>query len=267
MDFVHDVIAWKRDGKELDEPRVRAFVDGVVSGAVPSYQASALLMAMVLRGLSDDETLWLARAMVDSGKTAGPQRASPPRAGQTLERRGGRQGDARAGAAGRRLRRHLRQDVRPRPRAHRRHAGQARVDPGLPHPASSGGLPAPARAHRRRRRQPERAHRPRRPAPVRAARRDRDGGVRRPHRGEHHGQEGRERHVGPRARPEGGARRVRGRSGTGAGDRPSVPPDRGRLRAPDDLPLHRHGRAARAYGRQPPRGRGGVAGAQGRRAG
>jgi len=68
VDFVHDVIAWKRDGKELDEVRVRAFVDGVVSGAVPSYQASALLMAMVLRGLSDDETLWLARALVDSGK-------------------------------------------------------------------------------------------------------------------------------------------------------------------------------------------------------
>lgn len=69
MDFVHDVIAWKRDGKELDDGRVRAFVDGAVSGAVPSYQASALLMAMVLRGLSDDETLLLARAMVDSGKT------------------------------------------------------------------------------------------------------------------------------------------------------------------------------------------------------
>ncbi len=69
MDFVHDVIAWKRDGKELDEPRVRAFVEGVVSGAVPSYQASALLMAMVLRGLSDGETLALARAMVESGKT------------------------------------------------------------------------------------------------------------------------------------------------------------------------------------------------------
>ena len=68
MNFVHDVIAWKRDGNELDEGRVRAFVEGVVSGAVPSYQASALLMAMVLRGLSDDETLHLARAMVDSGK-------------------------------------------------------------------------------------------------------------------------------------------------------------------------------------------------------
>lgn len=69
MEFVHDVIAWKRDGGELDEARVRAFVEGVVSGAVPSYQASALLMAMVLRGLSDDETVSLARAMVDSGKT------------------------------------------------------------------------------------------------------------------------------------------------------------------------------------------------------
>jgi pyrimidine-nucleoside phosphorylase len=69
VDFVHDVITRKRDGHELDETRITAFVDGVVSGAVPSYQASALLMAMVLRGLSDDETLALARAMVDSGKT------------------------------------------------------------------------------------------------------------------------------------------------------------------------------------------------------
>lgn len=68
MDFVHDVIVYKRDGGELDEARLRAFVDGVVSGAVPAYQASALLMAIVLRGLSDDETLLLARAMVESGK-------------------------------------------------------------------------------------------------------------------------------------------------------------------------------------------------------
>jgi len=68
VDFVHDVIARKRDGVELDDARIRAFVDGVVSGAVPSYQASALLMAMVLRGLTDAETVSLARAMVDSGK-------------------------------------------------------------------------------------------------------------------------------------------------------------------------------------------------------
>ena len=69
MDFVNDVIAWKRDGHELDAGRLRAFVDGVVDGSVPSYQASALLMAMVLHGLSDAETVELARAMVESGKT------------------------------------------------------------------------------------------------------------------------------------------------------------------------------------------------------
>ena len=68
MDFVNDVIAWKRDGHELDAERLRAFVDGVVDGSVPSYQASALLMAMVLQGLSDAETVALARAMVESGK-------------------------------------------------------------------------------------------------------------------------------------------------------------------------------------------------------
>lgn len=68
MDFVNDVIAWKRDGHELDAGRLRAFVDGVVDGSVPSYQASALLMAMVLQGLSDGETLELARALVESGK-------------------------------------------------------------------------------------------------------------------------------------------------------------------------------------------------------
>jgi pyrimidine-nucleoside phosphorylase len=69
VDFVNDVIAWKRDGHELDAGRLRAFVDGVVAGSVPSYQASALLMAMVLHGLSDAETVELARAMVESGKT------------------------------------------------------------------------------------------------------------------------------------------------------------------------------------------------------
>jgi len=69
MDVVTDIIAWKRDGHELDAARIEAFVGGVVEGSVPAYQASALLMAMVLRGLSDAETVALARAMVASGKT------------------------------------------------------------------------------------------------------------------------------------------------------------------------------------------------------
>jgi pyrimidine-nucleoside phosphorylase len=68
MDVVNDIIAWKRDGKELDEDRMQAFVRGVVEGSIAPYQASALLMAIVLRGLSEAETVSLARAMVSSGK-------------------------------------------------------------------------------------------------------------------------------------------------------------------------------------------------------
>ena len=68
FDVVAEAIAPKRDGEELDEARLRAFVAGVVDGSIPAYQASALLMAIVLRGLSAAETLGLARAMVDSGK-------------------------------------------------------------------------------------------------------------------------------------------------------------------------------------------------------
>ncbi len=68
LDVVNDVIVPKRDGEELDEARLRAFVSGVVDGSVPAYQASALLMAIVLRGFSPAETVALARAMVDSGK-------------------------------------------------------------------------------------------------------------------------------------------------------------------------------------------------------
>ena len=69
MDIVNDIIAWKRDGRELGEERMSAFVGGVVDGSVASYQASALLMAIVLRGLNADETVCMARALVASGKT------------------------------------------------------------------------------------------------------------------------------------------------------------------------------------------------------
>jgi pyrimidine-nucleoside phosphorylase len=66
MRFV-DVIARKRDGEVLSRDEVDAFVAGVTDGSIPDYQASALLMAIVLRGMSDQETGWLTDAMVRSG--------------------------------------------------------------------------------------------------------------------------------------------------------------------------------------------------------
>jgi anthranilate phosphoribosyltransferase len=52
MRFV-DAIARKRDGNALSRSEIDAFVAGVTDGSIPDYQASALLMAIVLRGMSD----------------------------------------------------------------------------------------------------------------------------------------------------------------------------------------------------------------------
>jgi pyrimidine-nucleoside phosphorylase len=62
-----DLIVKKRDGGALDRDQIRFFVAGVTDGTWPEYQASALLMAILLRGMSADETAWLTDAMVHSG--------------------------------------------------------------------------------------------------------------------------------------------------------------------------------------------------------
>jgi pyrimidine-nucleoside phosphorylase len=63
-----DVIMNKRDGGALSRDEIKFFVDGVTSGTLPDYQASALLMAILLRGMSAQETAWLTEAMVHSGE-------------------------------------------------------------------------------------------------------------------------------------------------------------------------------------------------------
>jgi pyrimidine-nucleoside phosphorylase len=62
-----DIILKKRDGGTLSRDEIRFFVSGVTTGELPDYQASALLMAVLLRGMSADETAWLTDAMVHSG--------------------------------------------------------------------------------------------------------------------------------------------------------------------------------------------------------
>ena len=62
-----DVIRKKRDGEALSRKEIEAFVTGATSGHWHDYQASALLMAIVLRGMNPEETSWLTAAMVHSG--------------------------------------------------------------------------------------------------------------------------------------------------------------------------------------------------------
>jgi pyrimidine-nucleoside phosphorylase len=62
-----DIILSKREGRRLARDEIRFFVDGVTAGTLPDYQASALLMAILLRGMTAEETAWLTDAMVHSG--------------------------------------------------------------------------------------------------------------------------------------------------------------------------------------------------------
>ena len=62
-----DLIRRKRDGGALDRGQIESFIAGVTDGSFADYQASALLMAIVLRGMSVEETAWLTDAMVRSG--------------------------------------------------------------------------------------------------------------------------------------------------------------------------------------------------------
>lgn len=66
MRFV-DIIDKKRENLELSNEEIQFWIDGVVDGSIPDYQTSALLMAIVLNGMTDKETAYLAKAMMHSG--------------------------------------------------------------------------------------------------------------------------------------------------------------------------------------------------------
>jgi pyrimidine-nucleoside phosphorylase len=62
-----DIIRKKRDANSLSREEIDSFVVGATDGSWPDYQISAMLMATVLRGMTDEETAWLTEAMSHSG--------------------------------------------------------------------------------------------------------------------------------------------------------------------------------------------------------
>ena len=63
-----EIITKKRDGGALSRGEIDFFVQGITGGSLADYQASALLMAVLLRGMTAEETAWLTHAMVHSGE-------------------------------------------------------------------------------------------------------------------------------------------------------------------------------------------------------
>lgn len=64
---IGDIIIKKRDGGRLSDEEIGFFVKEYTCGNIADYQASALLMAICINGMDEDETVALTFAIRDSG--------------------------------------------------------------------------------------------------------------------------------------------------------------------------------------------------------
>jgi pyrimidine-nucleoside phosphorylase len=64
-----DIIIKKREGLELSKEEINFFVRGFTDGTIPDYQASAWAMAVLLNGMTPQETTDLTMAFVHSGES------------------------------------------------------------------------------------------------------------------------------------------------------------------------------------------------------
>ena len=62
-----DIIEKKKNKCELATAEINFFVNGFTDGSIPDYQMSALLMAILLNGMTDRETFDMTNAMLHSG--------------------------------------------------------------------------------------------------------------------------------------------------------------------------------------------------------
>ena len=64
-----DIIAKKRDGGTLTREEIQYFITDYVKGDIPDYQASAFCMAVLFRGMDEQEIAYMTDAMMHSGDT------------------------------------------------------------------------------------------------------------------------------------------------------------------------------------------------------
>ena len=65
---IQEIIAKKRDGKELNKEDIKYFVTEYTKGNITDYQAAALVMAIYINGMNKEETTNLTLEMANSGE-------------------------------------------------------------------------------------------------------------------------------------------------------------------------------------------------------
>jgi len=63
-----NIIEKKKNGEELSEEEIKYFIQKYTNDEIPDYQASALIMAICINGMTKDEILALTMAMAKSGE-------------------------------------------------------------------------------------------------------------------------------------------------------------------------------------------------------
>ena len=62
-----EIIENKKNGRELSKEEIEYFVNGYTNNEIQDYQAAALVMAICINGMTQDEILALTISMANSG--------------------------------------------------------------------------------------------------------------------------------------------------------------------------------------------------------
>ena len=65
---IQEIIGKKRDSKELNKMEIDYFIREYTNGNIPDYQAAALIMAICINGMKENEIINLTTAMAESGE-------------------------------------------------------------------------------------------------------------------------------------------------------------------------------------------------------